>query len=80
MIRDIPDDMPVKMYRDSVIGGFLFCDVCPTDSGVIGLPEPDQATGEIGAAQTIFAIMPHGVTATEEEIESGNGPKPDILN
>jgi hypothetical protein len=68
MIKDIPDDVVVMYVSFPPLGGFMYEDACTTDSGLHELGEPEE--GELGPAMTVFAIMPHNQTTTEEPDES----------
>ena len=68
IIKDVPDDTIVMYVSFPPLGGFLYRDACTVDSGLHTLAVPEE--GEFSPERTVFAIMPHGETTTEEPGET----------
>lgn len=71
--------------EENIVGGFVFIPACIVESGVAGLPYPDDKDGTGPIERHILAIMPCGVQcAAQNEDDEGDEeempPPPEIFN
>jgi hypothetical protein len=80
LVKDIPDDIQVLVMapHQPELGGFAFVEACKERSGIVTLGpslEDDPDSGEAGP--DVFVLVPHGATATQDELEEMEGkPNP----
>lgn len=73
-------------FEDQVLDGFRFTPACFVESGVAGLPSPDDKDGTGPIERKIFAIMPCGQQCykqngdDEPEDENEEQLPPEIFN
>lgn len=80
---EAPDDMEVMILggESALNRGFMFLGACICDSGVIELGPPNDIDTGAFKPEKVFAVLPHGFGATQEEIEKmGDNPIPEIEN
>lgn len=53
-------------HEDPVVNGFVFIPACFVESGIAGLPAPDDVDGIGPIEKHIFAIMPCGQQCAEQ--------------
>lgn len=62
-------------YQDQVLNGFRFMPACIVESGVAGLPGPDDKDGTGPIERHIFAIMPCGQQCAEQNGDNDSEDK-----
>lgn len=75
LLAKAPHDMEVMILEAPELGGFIFKPACLDNSGITGIPEPDEEMGEFGGEEMkVFVIAEHGKLGNEE------GEEPDETN
>lgn len=81
MLKGVDPDMEVMILETPELGGFVFKPACPENSGVTGIPEPDEEEGEFGGEEmNVFCIAPHGKLGYEEGEEPDESEEKHTLN
>lgn len=71
--------------EESIVGGWIFKPACLIESGVTGLPAPDDVDGTGPIEEQIFALMPCGQQCAaqnggDEEDDEDAPPAPEVFN
>lgn len=72
--------------EENIIGGFVFTPACVVESGVTGLPYPDDVDGTGPIEREIFVLQPCGQLCAAENDDEDNDDdedmplKPEIFN
>lgn len=81
LLADAPDDMIVYVGGVTELGMFAFQEARIGESGIMELGPAEEGERNMEEGGKIFALMPHGLTVPEDEMDEEDGQlPPEVLN